>query len=283
MPELQFLTLASGLGMGYVDVGPRDGASVILLHGFPEFHHSWRLQWPALADAGYRVIVPDQRGYNQTDKTPPYDLNTLARDVAQLQDALGVTPSHIVGHDWGGVVAYGFAHRYPDRVDKLMWLNVPHPNAYLDSVLSGNWRQMLMSWYVYFFQLPKIPERAIARNQYAFFDRAFAKVKHMTAQDIAAYKQAASQPGALTAMIDWYRTQVRRMFAIRFRLPVEMVHAPTLVIWGERDLALTKPTNDTLTRYVPKARVVYLPEASHWVQMDAPEEVNRLMVEFLRK
>ena len=278
---LKFVTLASGLRMGYVEVGPRDGVPVILLHGFPEFHWSWRLQWPALAEAGFRVIVPDQRGYNQTDKTPPYDLDTLARDIAQLQDGLGIARSHIVGHDWGGVMAYAFAHRYAERVHKLVVMNAPHMNAYLDALRGGNWTQLRKSWYVYAFQLPKLPEWQFARNNFKMADRAFADVKHMTAEDIAKYKVAYRQPGALTAMISWYRALVKQLVRSGFRPAPETVVAPTLLIWGERDLALDKGINDTLARYVPNVRVQYLPDASHWVQMDASEQVNRLMLDFL--
>lgn len=269
-----------GLRMGYVETGPRDGEPVMLLHGFPEFHHSWRLQWPALAEAGYRVIAPDQRGYNLTDKSPPYDLATLTGDVANLQDALGAAPSHIVGHDWGAVVSYEFAHRFPERVKRLAILNVPHMNAYLDSMRAGNRRQWRKSWYVYFFQIPWLPERALADRNFAFIDRAFAGVRHMTPEDLARYKAACAQPGALRAMIGWYRALARLVARTGLR-PPRKVSAETLVIWGERDLALDKGTNETLNRYVPNARVEYLPEASHWVQMDEPARVNALLAGFL--
>ena len=281
---IKFVTLASGLRMGYVEAGPRDGVPVILLHGFPEFHWSWRRQWPALAEAGFRVIVPDQRGYNQTDKTPPYQRKTLADDIAQLQDALGIVRSHIVGHDWGGVVAYAFAHRHPARVEKLVVMNAPHINAYFDSLRAGNWAQLRKSWYVYAFQIPKLPEWQFARDNFKLIDRTFAQVKHMTAEDIARYKAAYRQPGALTAMIDWYRTLVRDLVRARFQIGAETVTAPTLLIWGERDLALDKHINDTLARYVLDLQIETLAEASHWVQLDAAETVNaRLFDFFLQK
>ncbi len=282
-PPLQFVTLTSGLRMGYVEVGPRNGVPVILLHGFPEFHYSFRLQWPALAQAGFRVIVPDQRGYNQTDKTPPYDLDTLARDIAQLQNALGIPRSHIVGHDWGGAMTYTFAHRYPERVDRLVVMNAPHINAYLDSVRGGNWAQMRKSWYVYAFQVPRLPEWRFARHNFAVLDEAFAGVKYMSADDVAHYKTAHRHPGALSAMIGWYRALVRGLARQRFQPAAETVTAPTLVIWGERDLALDTHINDTLRTYVPHARIEILPEASHWVQLDAPEQVNALLLDFLSR
>ena len=267
--------------MGYVEAGPSEGKSIILLHGFPEFHWSFRLQWPALAQAGFRVIVPDQRGYNQTDKTPPYDIDTLAGDIAQLQDALGLSRSHVVGHDWGGVVAYAFAHRYPERVDKLVVMNAPHTNAYFDSLRSGNWAQVRKSWYVYAFQLPWLPEWQFARHDFAVVDSAFRGMKHMSPADIAKYKAAYRQPGAPTAMIGWYRALVRRLARVRFQPAAETGAASTLVIWGENDIALDRHINDTLLNYVPQARIEYLPNASHWVQMDVPEQVNKLLVNFL--
>ena len=278
---LKFATLASGLRMGYVEAGPPDGIPVLLLHGFPEFHWSFRLQWPALAAAGYRVIAPDQRGYNLSGKAAPYDRDTLARDIAQLQDVLGIERSHIVGHDWGGVMTYSFAHRYPARVNKLVILNVPHINAYLDSIRAGNRDQLRKSWYIYYFQLPWLPEFAIRRKNYAFAERILAGMKNTSAVDVAKYKAAYAQPGALSAMIGWYRALFRWMLLKRFNPPAEPVAAPVRVIWGERDLALDKHTNDTLKRYAPNAHIIYLPEASHWVQLDAPDEVNRLILEFL--
>jgi pimeloyl-ACP methyl ester carboxylesterase len=278
--ELKFVTLASGLRMGYAEFGPPAGEPVILLHGFPEFHYSWRLQWPALADAGFRVIAPDQRGYNLTDKTPPYDIDTLTQDIADLQNALGISRSHIVGHDWGGVVSYAFAARFPQRVSRLAILNVPHPDAYLDAIPRCV-KQVTKSWYVVAFQLPGLPERGFARDNFALADKTFANVKHMTPADIERYKAAYRQPGAVSAMIGWYRALAQRIAQNKGRANIGTIAAPTLVIWGENDVALEKCTNDTLPRYAPNAKIVYLPKASHWVQLDEPEIVNRLLLEFL--
>lgn len=146
-----------GLRMHYVEAGPANGAPVILLHGFPEFWYSWRFQIPALAAAGYRVVAPDQRGYNLSGKEDPYDLDTLTRDVANLQDAPGIARSHIVGHDWGGAVAWAFAAAYPARTDRLVVMNAPHLNAYQDTIRRLP-RQLLKSWYVAFFQILRLPE-----------------------------------------------------------------------------------------------------------------------------
>lgn len=280
MGDLTFVTLASGLRMGYVAFGPPNGEPVILLHGFPEFHWSWRLQWPALAEAGFRVIAPDQRGYNRTDKTLPYDIDTLTQDVAGLQDALGLSRSHIVGHDWGGVVSYAFAARFPQRVNRLVILNVPHPDAYLDAIPKCI-KQVAKSWYVYAFQIRGLAEKGFARNNFAMAEKTFSTVRHMTLADIGRYKEAYRQPGAVSAMIGWYRALAQRIARNKGRANIGAIAAPTLVIWGENDLALEKCTNDTLKRYAPNSKIVYLPKASHWVQMDEPEMVNRLLLEFL--
>jgi epoxide hydrolase 4 len=275
--ELRFVTLSNGLRMGYLDIGPRDGAPVVLLHGFPEFHWSWRMQWPALAEAGYRVIVPDQRGYNLSGKQRPYDIDTLTGDIAALQDALGVTTSHIAGHDWGGVLSYAFSARYPQRVRKLAILNAPHPQAYVQALLRSR-EQRKRGWYVFYFQLPFVPERALRRDNYAFGDRLLSGAGSTTAADIARYKTAWSQPGALSAMIGWYRAIFRRALLRGFNTGIGPARHETLVIWGKRDLALSVDVNAELERHAPNARVAYLDDASHWVQLDAPDAVNRLLL-----
>jgi len=269
-----------GLRMHYVEAGPPDGVPVILLHGFPEFWYSWRLQIPVLATAGYRVIAPDQRGYNLSDKDGPYDLDTLTGDVAHLQDALGLAHSHVAGHDWGGAVAWAFAAAYPARVDKLTILNAPHLNAYEDAARRHP-RQLLKSWYVYAFQIPRLPEWGLRAGDYYLLRRSLALVPNMSAADIARYKEAWTQTGALEATIGWYRTLARRVVARRGRVPALRITNPTLVIWGEQDAFLEKGCNDTLPRYVTNLDVRYLP-ASHWVQLDRPDEVNQLMLAFLR-
>jgi pimeloyl-ACP methyl ester carboxylesterase len=280
--ELRFVGLASGLRMGYVEAGPAEGEPVILLHGFPEFHYSWRFQLPVLAAAGYRAIAPDQRGYNRTDKTPPYDLGTLTFDVAQLQDALGIASSHIVGHDWGGAVLWAFASRYPGRVRRVVGLNAPHVNAYLDTV-RRNPVQIARSQYITFFQLRGTAERALERGNYGFLDAMARQVRngHMTPADVARYKDAAAQPGALTAMLEWYRTIAREVTVNRFRMRQMYVTRPALSVWGEQDPALVQGVNEAARKYVRDFTTIYLPKAGHWVQMDEPEVVNQLLVGFL--
>ena len=285
MPDSVTDTFAQlpSLRLHYVAAGPNDGTPIVLLHGFPEFWYSWRFQIPALAAAGYRVIAPDQRGYNLSDKHGPYDFITLAQDIANLQDALGLQRSHIVGHDWGGGVAWAFASLYPERTDQLIILNAPHFNAYEDT-LRHHPVQVLKSWYILFFQMPLVPEWLISRNDYQLLATGFRQANplYMTADDIARYKEACAQPGALPAMIGWYRHTARYLLRHARRFPHFRIKRPTCVIWGERDIALDKSCNETLPQYVDQLAIHYLPNASHWVQMDEPEAVNQLVLGFLR-
>jgi pimeloyl-ACP methyl ester carboxylesterase len=273
---------ANGLRMHYVACGPEDGVPVLLLHGFPEFWYSWRHQMPALAAAGWRAIVPDQRGYNLTEQRRPYNLETLVGDLGGLLDDLHVPRAHVVGHDWGGVTAWGFASYFPDRVLSLTAMNSPHPLAYLDAIGSFS-AQIFRSWYILFFQIPRLPEALFRARNHDALRRLYAEVprEYMTPEDIARYVAACSRPGAMTAMINWYRALPGEMRRTGGALPSREIGCPVLVIWGEPDFALGRVCNRTLPRYVPNLRVEYLPGTSHWVQMHAPEEVNRRLLGFL--
>ncbi len=270
------------LRMHTIHMGPEDGEPIILLHGFPEFWYSWRYQIPALAEAGYRVIVPDQRGYNLTSKVAPYDIETLVGDAAALMDALHLERAHIAGHDWGGVVAWAFAALRPERTLKLCVMNAPHPNAYLDTC-KKHWGQIAKSWYIYFFQLPAAPELLIRWHDYWFLERAFADCppEYMTPRDVRRYKEAMARPGALTAAINWYRAMARTLAGLGFQPPVYTIKADTLVIWGAEDDYLHIGNTETLAPYVEQLRVEILPGVTHWVQMHDPETVNRHMLDFL--
>jgi len=271
-----------GLRMHYAAAGPEDGFPVILLHGFPEFWYSWRFQIPVLADAGYRVIAPDQRGYNLTDKQGPYDADTLMQDLINLQDHLGMPKMHLIAHDWGSVIAWAFVSEHPDRVVKHVNMNGPHPNAYTD-VLKVAPSQILKSWYVYFFQLPGLPEGVIKAGGMKALEIAMKEVpsEYMSAEDIDYYKEALRQPGALSAMIGWYRSVPKQVFRMRREGREYTTDVPTLVIFGERDHYLHKKANELLPKYVSDLRVEYLPDATHWVQMHEPDTVNRLTLDFL--
>jgi pimeloyl-ACP methyl ester carboxylesterase len=269
----------------YVEAG--EGPLVVLLHGFPECWLSWRRQIPALAQAGFRVVAPDQRGYNTSSKpqgVAAYDTDRLAEDVRALIRERGAERALLVGHDWGAVVAWMTAMNHPEVVERLAILNVPHPRR---MALEGLRRpkQLVKSWYVFFFQLPWLPERLLRMRRFQLFVRAAgfttqARPGAFTPEDIEQYKQAWSQPGALTAMLNWYRAAMRQSPRDLERR-MKPVPAPTLVIWGEQDRYLSKELAEPHRSDVPNLeRVVRLPNASHWVQHDEPETVSRLLGEF---
>ena len=199
-----------GVTLHMIEAGPEDGPLVILLHGFPEFWWGWRYQIAPLVEAGFRVLVPDQRGYNLSDKPQgrrAYDLDILAKDVIGLADAVGRTAFSLVGHDWGGLVAWWTASRYPERVAKLAILNAPHP-AIAGTYMRRHPSQMVKSLYVGFFQIPRLPEAVLSADNHRSLKDALLRTSRpgtFSEQDIAGYEQAWSQPGALTAMLNWYR------------------------------------------------------------------------------
>jgi pimeloyl-ACP methyl ester carboxylesterase len=272
----------NGITLHCIEAGPEDGPLVILLHGFPEFWWGWRYQIGPLADAGFRVLVPDQRGYNLSDKPEgrrAYDLDILAKDVIGLADALGSQSFSLVGHDWGGLVAWWTASRHPDRVSKLVVLNAPHPNvagAYMRSHPS----QMVKSLYVGFFQLPFVPETMLSTGDYRSLKDALRRTSRpgtFSDEDIAHYEKAWSQPGALTAMLNWYR-------ALPFKpdMTDATVSAPTLVIWGSQDRFLEKGLAEASLSLSENGSIRWVENATHWVQHEEPEAVNAAMVEHLK-
>jgi pimeloyl-ACP methyl ester carboxylesterase len=273
----------NGIRLHYVEAGA--GPLVVLLHGFPEFWYSWRHQIPALAAAGFRVRAPDLRGYNDSDKpagVAPYRLPLLSADVAGLIRAAGVQRAAVVGHDWGGGIAWDVALRHPEVVERLAVLNAPHPLAFLRELRTP--RQLLKSWYILFFQLPWLPEWALRRRDFAALDRALrrepVRTGAFTDDDIRLYKEALARPGALTAALNYYRALFRSPWWGRRSLPV--IKAPTLLLWCERDRYLDVRLTEGLGPWVETLRVERLPDASHWVQNDAPERVNELLIGFLR-
>ena len=273
----------NGVRLHYVEAG--SGPLVLLLHGFPEFWYSWRHQIPAVAAAGFHVLAPDLRGYNLSDKpsgVPAYRLEILLEDVVGLIRHAGEEKAIIVGHDWGGVLAWHLAMYHPQVVEKLIVLNAPHPAAYWRELRS--WEQLRKSWYVLFFQVPGLPEQVIAAGDYDALDRMLhRKPVHpeaFTAEDVRLYKQALARPGALTAALNYYRAlRYPDKRAAQDRAPI---HIPTLLLWGEQDSYLSPRLTEGLGRWVTDLRVVRFPDASHFVQNDVPERVNRLMIDFLR-
>jgi len=285
--------LVNGVRLHYVEAEPPAGAVpkgtakvCLALHGFPEFWYSWRHQLPALAAAGFRALAPDLRGYNLSDKPPGvanYRLDHLVGDVAGLIRAAGRGRAAVVGHDWGGVLASAVAMQHPDLVERLIVLNAPHPAAMLRELRTP--AQLRKSWYVFFFQLPRLPEWVFRRGDFALLERTLRRDPIrpgvFTEEDIRLYKEALAQPGVLTAAINWYRAIFRRGL-YRVRREVRPVAAPTLLIWGEQDRYLGPRLLEGLEPWVPNLHIERFPDASHWVHAEWPERVNRLMIDFLR-
>jgi pimeloyl-ACP methyl ester carboxylesterase len=259
-----------------------DTPLVVFLHGFPEFWWSWRRQLSAFRDAGYWAVAPDLRGYGESDKpwdVSAYEVEKLAGDIAGLIKALGRKQAYVVGHDWGAVVAWGFAMEHQDMLQKLAILNVPHPLT-MQRALQRSAKQMKKSWYIFFFQLPKLPELAVARNDYAFVRGTFG-ADGMPAAEVEHYVTALRKPGVVRSAINYYRAVMRRL--VKGKLPtMRVIERPVLVIWGDRDRYLGKELADPPTRFVTDVRVEHLPNATHWVQRDEADKVNELLLQFFK-
>jgi pimeloyl-ACP methyl ester carboxylesterase len=267
-----------------VAAGPPDGRVVVLLHGFPEFWYSWRKQIEPLATAGFRVIVPDQRGYNTSSKpsgAASYALSELTSDVLAIANQLNQERIFIAGHDWGAAVAWSVALLHPQRIAKLAILNVPHPSV-MRRYLNTNRRQLRRSWYMFFFQLPWLPEAAFSAFDFGLGVRSLVRSSRpgtFFEEDLAQYRAAWSQPGALTGMINWYRAAFRH----RSKFPDTTVHVPTRILWGERDaFLLSEMAHDSL-RYCDSAELYTFANATHWLQHEEPARVSELLIDFFRK
>jgi epoxide hydrolase 4 len=259
---------------------------VLLLHGFPEFWYSWRHQLTALAQAGFTAVAPDLRGYNLSEKPTgirSYTLELLAADVAAVARSTGQPRVDVVGHDWGGVIAWAFAACYPSLLRRLVILNAPHPRRYRQLF----WRppQLFRSWYVLLFQVPGLAERVLSARDYwairSLFTRSRRLREAFPPEDVERYVEAISRPGALTAALSYYRAM--RLPGAPRAVRDPQTQAETLVLWGERDQALVTAQLDGLERYAPFLTVVRLPRVSHWVQNEAPAAVNAALIDFLNR
>jgi len=274
----------NGIKLHVALAGPKDGQPVLLLHGFPEFWYGWRNQIEPLAKAGYRVIIPDQRGYNLSDKPKgvrSYHIDILVADTLGLIDALGYQKADLIGHDWGAAVAWETAIRHPERLYKLGILNVPHPAVMRNFLRRGDPEQLRRSWYIFAFQIPWLPEYVLRKNNWRNAVRVLrssGNVHTFSKEDIEGYKKAWSQPGAMHAMINWYRAAVQYWRKTKGN---QMVKVPTLMLWGMKDVALSHRMARLSMDYCEDGKLVFFEDATHWVQHDDAETVNQLLLEFL--
>jgi pimeloyl-ACP methyl ester carboxylesterase len=280
--SLEYLSFKNGdVGLHAVAAGPEDGPVVVLLHGFPEFWYGWHRQIAPLATAGFRVIVPDQRGYNLSGKpvgVSSYAMPELVADVIAIADQIGQEKIFLAGHDWGAAVAWSAALLHPQRIAKLAVLNVPHPSV-MREFLSMHPRQFFRSWYMFFFQLPWLPEVLFSAFNFRAGARSLLRSSRpgtFSAEDLDQYRVAWSQPGALTTMINWYRA----LFRTRFKFQNKTVRVPTRILWGERDdFLLTEMAHESL-RYCTSAELFTFANATHWLQHEEPTRVSELLIDF---
>lgn len=277
--ESKFIT-ANGIQLHYAEEG--SGKLVILLHGFPEFWYGWKNQIPVLAKE-YRVVAPDMRGYNLSDKpenVSDYKIQTLAKDIAELIRALGEEKAIVVGHDWGAAVAWAVASLHPEVVEKLAILNVPHPNEMSRAFKGFNFSQWKKSWYIFFFQLPFFPERVVGTEKFfrATFKNMLMRKGAVSREDIAMYVQAYRQPGAVRAAVAYYRAAFRS-FLTAVKMP--NIQAPLLMLWGEHDTALGKELTYRTKQYCTNTcEILYDSTSGHFVQHDNPDWVNQHLLKF---
>jgi epoxide hydrolase 4 len=278
---------ANGLRFHVATCGEGDRLA-LFLHGFPECWYSWRYQLPLLASLGYRAWAPDLRGYGDTTWLPSvrdYAIENLMEDVAQLIDAAKPSSTVLIAHDWGGIIAWYFALRRLRPLERLVIMNLPHPGV-MDRVIRTA-RQMRRSWYAVFFQLPWLPEKLMAAQGYRAIGEAFRGMaidkSRFPDEVLQVYRDNAARPGALTAMLHYYRAFGRGGGVSRQRrLGFPKIDTPTLMIWGEEDSALGKETTYGTEEFVSNLTIRYLPRVSHWVQQEAPEKVNEILADWLK-
>ena len=275
---------ANGLTFAVDEAG--EGRDIALcLHGFPESRYSWRHQLPALAKAGWRAVAPDLRGYGESDRPSArdaYRLEHLVADVAGLFDACDARRRLLVAHDWGAVIAWTFAMQRVRPLDGLVIMNVPHP-AVMRRVLRSSWAQRARSWYIAFFQLPWLPEAMLTAGQARLLARVLrgsSAGRYPFPEDaLEHYRRNALLPGAMKAMIDYYRANLRGIARSRATAPI--IDTPTLMLWGEEDTALGVELTEGYEPYVRDFTLERLPGVSHWVQQEVPDLVNARLRDWL--
>lgn len=270
----------NGIKLHYVTQGK--GELMLMLHGFPEFWYSWRHQIPEFAK-DFKVVALDLRGYNESDKPSKqsaYIMDEFIKDIEGVIKGLGYDRCVLVGHDWGGAIAWSFAYAHPDMVERLIVLNLPHPAKFAEGFRTP--QQLLRSAYIFFFQLPLLPELLLQASDYQPIESAFKGMavnkSAITQADIEAYKNAAAKRGALTATLNYYRNFWQQgLLSHNWGI----LEVPTLMIWGEDDTALGKELTYGTEAYVRDFQIKYISNCSHWVQQEQPQLVNQYMREFL--
>ena len=258
---------------------------VLFLHGFPEFWYAWRKQIGYFADKGYLVVAPDQRGYNLSDKpqgVAAYKIDELAKDIIGLIDAYDRKQIFLVGHDWGASVSWWLSLKYPERISKMVILNVPHPKVMTKHVFS-NPDQMQKSWYIFYFQLPGAVEHLAASTNYQWVLNLItsnARPGAFTPADLEEYRKAFAQPGAFSAMVNWYRAMIQT----KQEQPKSFdVTVPMIFMWGDDDIAMLSQLADESMPYCKQGKLIKFPGTSHWIQHEEADKVNKLIEDFIKQ
>jgi pimeloyl-ACP methyl ester carboxylesterase len=273
----------NGIRLHTVECGK--GPVLLFLHGFPEFWYGWKNQLTYFADQGFRAIAPDQRGYNLSDKPEgisAYNIEVLVEDIVQLIKTLGEPNVYLVGHDWGGGVAWTLAYLHPELVSKLIILNMPYPGI-LRSTMKQHWEQIAKSWYVGFFQLPWLPEKITSLDHFKMLASSLQNTAlpgTFSEADLDQYRQAWQQPGSIQAMINWYRA-TREGNPIKEDGPGVLI--PVLLIWGEKDQFLIPELAEASISKCAKGMLIKMPEATHWLHHEKSKEVNEKILFFITK
>jgi pimeloyl-ACP methyl ester carboxylesterase len=275
----------NGVKLHVKEAGPEDGPMILFLHGFPEFWYAWRKQIGYFAEKGYLAVAPDQRGYNLSDKPKgieAYKLDELAKDAVGLIDAYRRDKIFLVGHDWGASVSWWTALKYPERLKKLVIMNVPHPKV-MGTNLLRNPKQIQKSWYIFFFQLPMAAEKLAESNNYEWpldMIRESSRPGAFTPEELEKYREAFAKPGAFSAMVNWYRASLQA----RNEIPESFqVRVPMLLLWGVNDTALLDEMADQSMKYCPEGRLLKFDQASHWIQHEEAGTINPMLDDFFRK
>lgn len=278
---------ANGIRFHYAEQG--EGPLVLLLHGFPERWFSWRAQIPALAARGYRVVAPDLRGYGESERpTEGYDIANLARDVAELIPALGADTATVIGHDWGGAITWEAIARHPDRITRSAVLNCPHPAVMFETLRSSP-RQLARSWYMFFFNLPWLPEYLLARDGGAVVGKMFldaaVDATPFTPEALEPFCQSVARPGAAASMLAYYRTAIRTMLRPREAMlkmkSYGVIERPALLVWAEDDIALGMELVAPHVKFVRDLRIRRIPRCGHFLLMEQPDTVNQILGDWL--
>jgi len=275
----------NGITLHVVFAGPASGKPLIFLHGFPEFWFGWRRQIDYFVSRGYRVIIPDQRGYNLSDKPTGianYSIDLLARDVVGVLDAVAVSKAFVVGHDWGAAVTWYLAARYSDRISRVAMLGVPHPRVFIKNLIL-NPAQLRRSWYMFFFQLPSLPEFVVRRQDWALLVRVLRDTSPpdvFSDSDLEQYKESWAKKGALTAMLNWYRAALLHPSKLALDPEASRVKVPALVIWGKNDQFVIEAMARESLQYCDDGHLEIFENATHWIQHEEPAHVNTLLSQF---